>query len=59
MANVAPGKRQVGIVLTEATALWLRREAFESGRTLGEVIEDYLPTVAAEAEAREQARSAR
>jgi hypothetical protein len=50
MGAVAQGKTQVGIVLTEATARWLRREAFESGRTLGEVVEDHLPTMAVEAE---------
>jgi hypothetical protein len=50
MANVAPGKTQVGIVLTEAAARWLRRAAFESGRSLGEVVEDYLPTSVVEAE---------
>jgi hypothetical protein len=42
MANVGPGKRQVGVVLRDEVADWLKVEAAKSRRTLGEVVEEGL-----------------
>jgi hypothetical protein len=42
MANVGPGKTQVGIVLPAESARWLRIEAARTGRTLGEVVDEAL-----------------